>query len=59
MGGAGDKIKGKANEMAGKVTGSRSKQVKGKAQQAKGGVKDEFEAEKARTRDELDGGRQG
>jgi uncharacterized protein YjbJ (UPF0337 family) len=39
-GSTGDKIKGKANEVAGKVTGKRSKQAKGKGQQAKGGVKD-------------------
>jgi uncharacterized protein YjbJ (UPF0337 family) len=57
MGASGDKIKGKANELAGKVTGNRTKQMKGKAQQAKGGLKDEFEAEKARTRDEVRGDR--
>jgi uncharacterized protein YjbJ (UPF0337 family) len=57
MGGSGDKLKGKANELTGKVTGNRKKQMKGKAQQAKGGLKDEFEAEKARTRDEVSGDR--
>jgi uncharacterized protein YjbJ (UPF0337 family) len=40
VGGAGDKIKGKANEMTGKATGDKSQEVKGKGQQAKGEVKD-------------------
>jgi uncharacterized protein YjbJ (UPF0337 family) len=55
--GAGDKIKGKANELAGKVTGGKKRQVKGKAQQAKGGVKDEVEAENERTKREMRGDR--
>jgi len=45
MGGTGDKAKGKANEVVGKVTGNRTKQVKGKGQQAKGEFKDELEEE--------------
>lgn len=48
MAGTGDKAKGKANEVVGKVTGDRSKQVKGKGQQAKGEFKDEFEEEQER-----------
>jgi hypothetical protein len=40
MGGTGDKIKGKANEMTGKATDDRSKEMKGKAQQGKGEMKD-------------------
>ena len=45
MGGTGDKAKGKANEVVGKVTGNRTKQVKGKGQQAKGEFKDGLEEE--------------
>jgi uncharacterized protein YjbJ (UPF0337 family) len=41
MGGTGDKIKGKANEVTGKATGDKSREVKGKGQQAKGDVKNE------------------
>jgi uncharacterized protein YjbJ (UPF0337 family) len=42
MGSTGDKIKGKANEMIGKATGDKPKEVKGKGQQAKGGAKDKL-----------------
>lgn len=49
MGSAKDKVKGKANEMAGKATGDRGRQARGKAQQGKGRVKDELAAEKERT----------
>ena len=48
MAGTGDKAKGKTNEVVGKVTGNRSKQVKGKGQQAKGEFKEEFEKEQER-----------
>lgn len=34
-----DKIKGKAKEMTGKVTGDRERQVEGKMQQARGEAK--------------------
>ncbi|MFE7838240.1 CsbD family protein [Streptomyces sp. NPDC057474] len=34
-----DKIKGKAKEMSGKVTGDREQQVEGKMQQARGEAK--------------------
>ena len=53
MGSAKDKVKGKANEVAGKVTGNRSKQARGKIQQGKGKVQDELEAEKERTREDV------
>lgn len=36
MSGTDDKIKGKANEVAGKVTGDKTQELKGKAQQVKG-----------------------
>jgi uncharacterized protein YjbJ (UPF0337 family) len=41
--GTGDKIKGKANEIAGAVKGDRKQEFKGKAQEAKGGVTDKFD----------------
>ena len=41
--GTGDKIKGKANEIAGAVTNDRKREMKGKGQQAKGGVSDKLE----------------
>jgi uncharacterized protein YjbJ (UPF0337 family) len=41
--GTGDKIKGKANEVAGAVTGNRKREMKGKAQEAKGGITDKLE----------------
>jgi uncharacterized protein YjbJ (UPF0337 family) len=53
-----DKLKGKANEVTGKVTGNRTKQVKGKGQQAKGGVKDKV-AEKDQELKENSGEREG
>lgn len=40
MGSTGDKAKGKGNELLGKATGDKSREVKGKAQQTKGDVKD-------------------
>ena len=40
--GTGDKIKGKANEIAGAVTGNRKREAKGKAQEVKGGVSDKL-----------------
>jgi uncharacterized protein YjbJ (UPF0337 family) len=48
MGGTGDKIKGKANELTGKATGDKTQELKGKGQQFKGGVKDEAKAENER-----------
>lgn len=39
MGELKDKIGGKAEEVKGKVTGSKSDQIKGKAKQARGAVK--------------------
>jgi uncharacterized protein YjbJ (UPF0337 family) len=53
--GTGDKVKGKANELTGKVTGDKKQQMKGKAQQAKGGVKDGVAAENERTKQEMEG----
>lgn len=41
--GTGDKIKGKANEIAGAVTGDRKREMKGKGQRAKGGISDKLE----------------
>jgi uncharacterized protein YjbJ (UPF0337 family) len=41
--GTGDKIKGKANEIAGTVTGDRKREMKGKGQQAKGSFTDKVE----------------
>ncbi len=49
MSGAVDKVKGKANELAGKARGKKTQEVKGKAQQGKGRVKDEFKEAKERT----------
>ncbi|MFA9445755.1 CsbD family protein [Egicoccus sp. AB-alg6-2] len=40
MGSTGDKVKGKANELAGKATGDKTQEVKGKGQQTKGDAKD-------------------
>lgn len=37
---AGDKVKGKVEEAVGRATDDRSKIIKGKADQAKGGVED-------------------
>lgn len=37
---AGDKLKGKLDEVVGKATGDDSKVMKGKLEQAKGGLKD-------------------
>jgi uncharacterized protein YjbJ (UPF0337 family) len=37
-----DKAKGKAKEMQGKVTGSKTDQAKGKAEQLKGSAKEKF-----------------
>jgi uncharacterized protein YjbJ (UPF0337 family) len=51
MGGTGDKIKGKANEVTGKVTGDKKQQLKGKGQQLKGGMKDEAKAENERKKE--------
>jgi uncharacterized protein YjbJ (UPF0337 family) len=50
MGSTKDKAKGKANELAGKVTGNKTREAKGKAQRQKGRIKDEAEAEKQRTK---------
>lgn len=44
-----DKTKGKMNEMGGKMTGDKPKEMKGKAQQSMGDMKD-----KMRPRDEQD-----
>jgi uncharacterized protein YjbJ (UPF0337 family) len=52
MGGKGDKAKGKANELLGKATGDKPKQMKGKGQQAKGEFKDEFEKENERAKED-------
>jgi uncharacterized protein YjbJ (UPF0337 family) len=52
VGGTGDKIKGKANELTGKARGKKSQELKGKGQQAKGAVKDEFAAEQERQEQE-------
>jgi uncharacterized protein YjbJ (UPF0337 family) len=41
--GTGDRIKGKAKEVAGTVTGDRKKETKGKMQQTKGKVTDKAE----------------
>ncbi|MFD6202573.1 CsbD family protein [Streptomyces rubiginosohelvolus] len=38
--GAMDKLKGKGKEAVGKLTGDRRREAEGKADQAKGGVKD-------------------
>ncbi len=43
MSGLGDKLKGTAEEMAGKVTGDQELEAKGKAQQIAGNVKDHIE----------------
>jgi uncharacterized protein YjbJ (UPF0337 family) len=37
-----DRAKGKAKEMSGKVTGSKTDQAKGKAEQLKGKAKEKF-----------------
>jgi uncharacterized protein YjbJ (UPF0337 family) len=52
MGGTGDKIKGKANEVTGKVTGDKTQKMKGKGQQLKGGMKNEAKAENKRKKKE-------
>lgn len=46
--GAMDKLKGKAKEVAGKVTGDKRQEAEGRTDQAKGGVKET--AENARDR---------
>jgi uncharacterized protein YjbJ (UPF0337 family) len=46
MAGTGDKLKGKANEAAGKVTGDKKQELKGKLQQTKGSAKNAIGAEK-------------
>jgi uncharacterized protein YjbJ (UPF0337 family) len=43
----GDKIKGKANEIAGTVTGDRKRETKGKAQKAKGDITGKAKEKKA------------
>ncbi len=43
MSGLGDKLKGTAEEMAGKVTGDQEREAKGKAQQIAGNAKDHIE----------------
>ncbi|MEV5978390.1 CsbD family protein [Streptomyces sp. NPDC052114] len=43
-----DKLKGKAKEMLGKVTGDERKEAEGKTDQAKGGVKDAMDSAKER-----------
>jgi uncharacterized protein YjbJ (UPF0337 family) len=40
MSGLGDKVEGKAKEVKGAVTGDKKTEIKGKAQGAKGDVKD-------------------
>jgi uncharacterized protein YjbJ (UPF0337 family) len=44
------KAKGKLNETVGKVTGNRSKEIKGDLQQAAGGIRQSFGNAKARIR---------
>jgi uncharacterized protein YjbJ (UPF0337 family) len=51
--GTSDKIKGKANEIVGTVTGNRKREAKGKAQEVKGGITDKLE-EKNRELEEED-----
>lgn len=41
--GTSDKIKGKANEIAGAVTGNRKQEAKGKGQELKGGLSDKMD----------------
>lgn len=43
MSGLGDKISGKAKEMAGQLTGNEELEAKGNAEQIKGNVKDRAE----------------
>lgn len=43
MSGLGDKLKGSAEEIAGKITGDESREAKGKAQQVVGNLKDRAE----------------
>lgn len=48
---AGDKLKGKFDEMVGKATDDESRVVKGKAEQAKGEIKDTAADVKAHLKD--------
>jgi len=54
MTGTGDKVKGKTNEVVGKVTGNNKQQFKGKAQQVKGSVKNAVGAKKGKMDRETD-----
>ncbi|MGY3567470.1 CsbD family protein [Sinomonas sp. RB5] len=51
---AADKLKGKVEEAVGRVTDDRSKVVRGKVDQAKGGLKDTVADLKAHTKDSVD-----
>ena len=51
---AGDKLKGKADEVIGKATDDESRVIKGKAEQAKGSVKDTVADVKAHVKDSAD-----
>ncbi len=52
--GTGDKIKGKANEIAGAVTGDRKREMKGKGQTAKGNVGDKLDEKSRELQDDED-----
>lgn len=49
--GTGDRIKGKAKEVAGTVTGDRKQETKGKMQQTKGKVTDKAEQKNRELKD--------
>ena len=54
MGELNDKIKGKAKEIAGVVTGDREREAEGKADLIKGAVKGKFEEVKQAVKDTVD-----
>jgi len=51
MAGLGDKISGKAKELEGKVTGDESREAQGKAEYAKGDLKDKAHGLKENVKD--------
>ncbi len=49
-----DQIEGKADELKGKITGDRAEELKGKAQQKVGDVKDHMRGARDDVKDEAD-----
>lgn len=54
MGSIGDKIKGKAKEVEGRVTGDKVRETQGTVQKTKGNVEGKLESAKLRARAKID-----